>query len=194
MFPILLTVILIIVLIAIGLPQAAALARLSRMIDRQDEHFKSSERAWILAEFGWYEEGPAISASTAESGGLTMAASEIKLKLNCRNEGKSLAWIDSVRGRADIVTEVAASDDSERPDLISFGALPALAAGMQQARILQFDCPGQPKEGEFFSVYVAIEYRDIFGIKRKTTLGYSLDPGGEMIYRQDAYPQRNMNT
>jgi hypothetical protein len=183
-----------ILLIIIGLLQAAALAILWRTIGRQDEHFKSSERAWILAEFGWYEEGPAISASTTEVGGLAVAASEIKLKLICRNEGKSPAWIDGVRGRADIVAEVAASDDSERTDLTSFGALPALAAGMQQARILQFECPSQPKEGEFFSVYVTIDYRDIFGIKRKTTLGYSLDPSGEMIYRQDAYPQRNMNT
>jgi hypothetical protein len=48
-------------------------------------------------------------------------------------------------------------------------------------------------ENESLSVYAIIEYRDMFGIKGETVLGYSLSSSNE-IGRQDALPERNRKT
>lgn len=49
------------------------------------------------------------------------------------------------------------------------------------------------QDGESLEVYVLIEYRDIFGMKRETHLGYVIFDE-DNIARQEGLPERNRNT
>jgi hypothetical protein len=68
-----------------------------------------------------------------------------------------------------------------------------LGADKEQFRLLQMQCDGHQKENEFLSVYVVVEYHDIFGTKRETSLGYSIHANSD-IYRHFALSRRNRNT
>ena len=181
-------------LVVVGFFQFVVLFMQWRLIRRQDEHFTKSERAWILAELGWYEGGLHVTENTSLVDDLTTNSTNVNVKLTCRNEGRSPAWIDSIHGQIQIFAKRSTLEIPKRADLDSLGAMEPLGAGKERARILQFSCSGRVKKGEYFSVYVLLEYHDIFGIKRETTLGYSIDPHGMGIYRQEALPERNQNT
>ena len=181
-------------LVLVGFLQVVVLFVQWRLIRRQDEHFTKSERAWILAELGWYEGGLHITGNTLQVDGLTTESTNVNIKLTCRNEGRSPAWIENIRGRIEIFSKFPISEAPKGSDLAFLGPMEPLGAGKERSRVLQFICSGHAKKGEHFSVYVLVEYRDIFGIRRETTLGYSVVPDGIGIYRQEALPERNRNT
>ncbi len=58
--------------------------------------------------------------------------------------------------------------------------------------MLELHCAGCRTNDEFLSLYVIIEYHDIFNIKRLTTVGYTIQ--NNMIFRQEGLPDRNRNT
>src|ERR1700674_1889744 len=164
------------------------------LIRRQDEHFRVTERAWILAELGWYKDrgkGNVIMLTTKKDD-LVEEITDINVKLTCRNEGRSPAWIDEVHGCVEIVTRGSAIRIPEKKNLRTFGPIEPLGANKERSRVLEMQCAGHGKENEFMSVYVIVEYRDIFSKKRETFLGYTIDSDGG-IYRQLALPERNRN-
>jgi hypothetical protein len=156
----------------------------------------NAERAWVMAELGWYERsGLHIAEGTSQSRteGRTETTSAM-LKLTCKNEGRSPAWIDNVYAHMEILSKVAnLPEPRKRDNGRTFGPMGPLGAGKEHARVLDLTCPGHLTEGEFLSVYAIVEYRDIFDIKRETHLGYSIRSNAE-IHRQDALPERNRNT
>jgi hypothetical protein len=180
-------------LFVVGLLQALVLLMQWWLVRRQDQHFRNSERAWIMTELGWYEEE---TLRVAESSGVVdnvnQDSTQANVKLTCRNDGRSPAWIENVRGRMDIATR-ASIRDQEKHKLDSFGPMEPLGAGKEKSRILELWCPGHARDDEFLNVYVVVEYRDIFGIKRETFLGYSIGIKGSMN-PQNAFPMRNRNT
>jgi hypothetical protein len=163
------------------------------LIRRQDKHFRTSERAWILADLGWYPGHGHVQTDISKSGGVNGEYTNVNAKLTCRNEGRSPAWIDEIRGYVEIITSASAIGSPDNKKLRPLGTMEPLGAGKEQSRVLQMQCSWKVKENELLSVYVIVEYHDIFGKKRETFLGYSiLSDGG--IYRQLAIPERNRNT
>jgi hypothetical protein len=162
------------------------------LIRRQDKHFRISERAWILADLSWYPGQLNVCLGTTQRGELIEEHTDVSVKLTCKNEGRSPAWVDEVHGSVEIVTKGSAIRIPENKKLSTFGPVEPLGAGKEQSRLLQMQCSDHAKENEFISVYVIVEYRDIFGIKRETFLGYSIS--GKNLCRQLALPERNRNT
>jgi len=68
-----------------------------------------------------------------------------------------------------------------------------LGPGKELSRNLTIECPGRARQEQFISIYVIIEYRDIFENNRTTSLGYTVDTHGN-INRQEALLERNRNT
>ena len=162
------------------------------LIRRQDKHFRISERAWILADLSWYPGQLNVAEGTSQRGDVREEHTVVSVKLTCKNEGKSPAWVDEIRGCVEIVAKGSAIHIPERSRLSTFGPVEPIGADKEQSRLLQMQCDGHGKQGEFISVYVIVEYHDIFGIKRETFLGYSVD--GSNLYRQLALSERNRNT
>lgn len=158
----------------------------------------NSERAWVMATLGWYEGGLHIANSASKVGGEEQKFStSINLKLTCTNVGKSPAWISDISGRVDLVRAEDSSEINPTPPAASqlsfFGVIEALGPGETRSRVLQTRCEGYMGNDHLVSAFVLIRYRDIFGMERTTSLGYTIVSGNEM-YRQTAFPERNRNT
>ena len=161
---------------------------------KQVEYIVNTERAWVMGELGWYEKvGPNVKVSTATGEERTTAY----IKLTCRNQGKSPAWIDHVYGALSIVHNRSTIEEMGADDRDNFGdngRIGPLGAGEERSTSVYLTCSGSTKDKEFLSAYVIVEYRDIFGIKRETFLGYSIIPPDWSLGRQDGLPNRNRNT
>jgi hypothetical protein len=173
--------------------EAAQIAALAAKANT--EALVNSERAWILAQLGWFEgNAPRITIETlGESSQGEVQAAVVNLKLTCRNEGKSPAWIDHVYARIDIASGRADVKEYDKRSCGNYGSMGPIGAGQERYRCLDLRSDGLLKQGDFFSAYAVIEYHDIFGMQRETTIGYSVDSGGG-IYPQVGVPGRNRNT
>lgn len=155
----------------------------------------NAERSWILAELGWWENQPTRIALTEskEGDGPIVSSITANLKLICRNEGKSPAWVDKIYGRMDVVSTRAEIKKYDRQECGNLGLMEAIPAGGERAHSFRLEGDGRLENGAFLSVYVIIDYHDVFGHPRETTIGYSLGLGGN-LNRQDAIVSRNRNT
>jgi hypothetical protein len=163
-----------------------------KLAQKQIEASHNAERAWVMTELGtFYSDGRVrITQTISEPAG---PSTQIPTKLTCRNEGRSPAWIDGVKGYAEIVDNAAELGNVVGQQMESFGWIGPLAPGKLIERSLEFNCSGHPNQDQFISVYVVVEYRDIFENRRATSLGYSVDLHGN-VYRQEALPERSRNT
>lgn len=155
-----------------------------------------TERAWVMAELGWPEKSVlhvVRSASKSEAEGPVERVTT-SVELTCRNEGRSPAWIDNVYGHLEILPAGSPLGSPNRSDGQNFGPVGPVGAGKERSRGLDLTCSGSVKRGEFLSAYIVIAYRDIFGFKRETFLGYKIDPTSGGMDRQDEAPERNRNT
>lgn len=160
------------------------------------ESLLHSERAWVMAELDWSEKSVlhvVQSASKGEAEG-TVERVTANVKLICRNEGRSPAWIDNLYGRLEILPTGSTSGGPKGSDGQNFGSIGPLGVGKERSRDLDLTCLGSIKRGEFLSAYIVIEYHDIYGFNRETFLGYKIDPSSGGIHRQNDSPDRNRNT
>lgn len=146
----------------------------------------NAERAWILAQLESDTNLPGPICLTNHPPETTAV-----LKLICRNEGKSPAWIDNVYGRMDVVssrTEIR--DNYERHDCEDFGSMEPIGAAGVGSRSLELNAVGMVGEGSFLSTFVIVDYHDIFGKSRTTTLVGSFTGAG----RRTAIAPRSRNS
>lgn len=153
----------------------------------------NAERAWIIAELGLFGE----TVGVIEGEGYFQSEAPIKctqvmnVKLTCKNEGKTPAWIDHVRAVLEIVDPNSVRVEPETSKW-THGPMPPIGSGQERSRSLELRCNGHAEDHEFLSISVLVEYRDIFDKKRETWLGYSVS-GGQLV-RQNGLPHRNRNT
>lgn len=152
----------------------------------------NSERAWLMVDLGWYKGDVHIAEQTSTESEHTSESTSVNLKVTCRNAGKSPAWIDNVYWRV-IPAVPPIPDRPDRRHGHNMTWLEPIAPGDSAQRVLQARFSGHVKQGEFITAYVVIEYHDIFGIRRETRSGYSIDDDAN-IYRMEARPEWNNNT
>lgn len=164
---------------------------------QQIESSHNAERAWVLTELDGTEVDGSVRVVEQTSGGNAGDGSyeftSVSARLICRNEGRSPAWIDSINGYCEIMNRASELPGIEGHKTQSFGWIGPLGPEKETSRRLTLDCPGHPRLSQWISIYVVIEYRDIFQNKRMTSLGYSVDMSGN-IARQEGLPERNRNT
>jgi hypothetical protein len=156
---------------------------------------QNAERAWILTELEWREnDSIRIMIGTSKvREEPEVETTDVLVRLTCRNEGRSPAWVDKIQGYAEIVNKRLR--DLPPPighEAQPFPAIGPIAPGKVEARNLEFMCRGHLKETQLVSIFVLVEYRDIFEARRVTTCGYTIS--GKHLSRQDDLPDRNRNT
>jgi hypothetical protein len=155
---------------------------------------QNAERAWVMTELVWPQgELKVVLGASRHGDQPQVETTTVMAKLVCKNQGRSPAWIDKIQGYVEIV-ETRLKDlppvvGHETQDFPSFGPL---APGDEKWRILHLEAAGQPENGQLLSVFVLVEYRDIFEQKRITTCGYTVS--GAYMERQEQFPDRNLNT
>jgi hypothetical protein len=169
-----------------------------RQIDLAQKQIAAShnaERAWVMTELSWYEKDRLhiVSGTSAQHGEDPVETTTVDVKLTCRNEGRSPAWIDKIYGYSEIMTRVSELRTVAEHKSQSFGWMGPIAPGKFAERTLTLICPGHIHNTQMLSLYVVVDYRDIFDNKRMTSLGYTMD-GSFELYRQEGLPERNRNT
>ena len=122
--------------------ETADAARDSTLIAKaKTEAMINAERPWILAELGWHGE-PADRMGEDDLGCTT-----IYLRLTCKNEGRSPAWIDHVYGRVDISSSRSDIREHSKQECGNFGLMEPVGAGGEKGRGLGLHRNGTKKEG-----------------------------------------------
>jgi hypothetical protein len=155
---------------------------------------QNAERAWILTDLVFPEhETLKITSNTSREGdGPEIKTTAVSVRLICRNEGRSLAWVDKIQAYCEIVDRLR-----DLPSPIGHSAeavlrLGPVAPGKLEGRGMLLTCPGHAKHSQILSIFVLVEYRDIFEQKRVTTCGYTVIDG--TLFRQEGLPERNRFT
>jgi hypothetical protein len=173
--------------------QSIANARAAKAALLNAQAVITAERAWVMADLSYSGEYPQVLEGEGTFyGGPILKTTEVSnIKLTCRNQGRSPAWIDMVRAQVDIVDSKSVSMSPVLREG-NRGPMGPIGAGGEISRSLELRCEGHREQNEFLSIYVLIEYRDIYGEKHETHLGYSVS--GKSLMRQNARPERNRNT
>lgn len=148
---------------------------------------QNAERAWILTELNWT---PYESKVRDEP---KIKTTEVFVTISCKNEGRSPAWVDKIKGHAEIV-QGEIHDPAPVGHMQHFSPIGPIALGKSESRNLNLVCPGHAKDTDLISVFVLVEYRDVFEQRRFTSCGYTVNiRSRDDLTRQDM-PQRNRNT
>lgn len=149
---------------------------------------QNAERAWILTELNWPAHGALkIVTGTTQVGQEPLEdTTDVFVTLHCRNEGRSPAWVEDIRGHAEIGDRKTVGYQRH------FSAIGPIAPGGAQTRNLQFTYSGHLKDTQFITIFVSVEYRDVFEQERYTTCGYTVV--GTHLSRQEDMPERNRYT
>jgi hypothetical protein len=160
----------------------------------------NSERAWVMPKLSSYGKDhdifEIVEGTTDYPGERAVETTRVNLaKLTCKNQGRSPAWINAVYGQVSIDdgVDILATTEIDPSKTGNHGPMGPIGPGGEASRGLELVCRGTRRSGQFLSIYVVIEYRDIFDEKRETFLGYSVHKDGS-FGRQFAMPERNRNT
>ncbi len=164
-----------------------------KLTQEQVKLSQNAERAWVMTELVWPQnELKVVMGSSREGNEPQVDSTTVMLKLICKNEGRSPAWVDKIVGYAERVetrlNDLASPTGHQAEGFHSFGPI---GPGSENSRLLRLVAPGQLQKDQLISIFVAVEYRDIFEQKRVTTCGYTVS--GTYLDRQEQFPERNIN-
>jgi len=155
---------------------------------------QNAERAWVMTELVWPQgELKVVLGASRQGDQPQVETTTVMVKLVCKNQGRSPAWIDTIQGYVEIVeTRLKDLPPAVGHRTQHIPPVGPIAPGDEKWKILHLQTPGQPKNNQLLSIFVLVEYRDIFEQKRITTCGYTVS--GSHLDRQDQFPDRNVNT
>lgn len=168
----------------IAAKEAAEAARLNA------EAFINSERSWIMVDL---EPKPGGGEKIREI--LTSDTTFVPLRIACRNEGRSPAWITEKRVCLRFVVSIPPDPNLESIDYRD-PDLDAVSVGKPgRAWDVDVSCEGRHDSTEdtaLLIVYGVVKYRDAFSDKHSTTFGYTLGVNGR-LKRITENPKYNQN-
>jgi hypothetical protein len=163
-----------------------------KLAQKQIEASQNAERAWVLTELEWQDTLKVTTGASNMPGEPIEESTTAAVKLICRNEGRSPAWITKVEGYSEVVDRLRDLSRIAGHETEQFVPLGPIAPGKQVMRGLLISCPGRLKDNQLLSLFVAVEYLDVFDNKRLTTCGYTVS--GDYLIRRDDAPWRNKMT
>jgi len=153
----------------------------------------NAERAWIVVDL---ELKP--GTGTVHTNGPTKAQTiSVSVLLNCRNEGKTMAWIIEKWADATAFTVVRENPDFGDKDKIFQHAIQSLPAGKKEdfGYPLYFSVPNKLDSRGPILIYGYIKYRTIFEKREgETRFAYILTPMNNLDTLPPEYPQYNAST
>lgn len=163
-----------------------------KLAQDQIKTMQNAERAWVMTALDWPKSDQlrVVYSASREREGPRIEQTIVNVMLHCKNEGRSPAFVDKIEAYGQIVNALKdLTPPGQGKEVIPFGPI---APGKSGVRIIQLTCPGHLKDDQLFSIFVLVEYRDIFGQRRITTCGYTVMDHN--LYLQDTLPDRNKLT
>lgn len=155
---------------------------------------QNAERAWVMTELVWQEQN-ALKVAQTTSDGQTYKTS-VMVRLHCRNSGRSPAWVEKIVGYCEIVDKPKNVSAHVGHKAEFLGWMEPLGPDVSRFKNLNMQCDGDLTDNNVLAIYIVVEYRDIFQVKRATSLGYIVTTYKSAIHlgRQDERPDRNIST
>ena len=156
----------------------------------------NSERAWVMIDIEWTPGYGTRIHGTDQSGDYTHAT----IRLTCRNEGKTPAWITEKRACVEVVKDLIAEPNFSNVGVVQTNAE---ALGVEHGAGKPRDIAlqgsgwqyGMEQDGTMTVVYGIIKYSDPFASERTTTFGWRILPNNEFETLSLAlYPAYNKYT
>lgn len=152
-----------------------------------------SERAWIVVDASFVPGSPKVMLHTDMVQDVRQSVASIRLLF--LNEGKTLAWIDEVFARFQIIKDLPQSPDRSVLELIS--EEPMLIGGQAPARSQSCDyilvADGHQLDAQASVVWGVVKYRDTFG-QHETVFGFQIVGREKTIKRLPELPAYNALT
>jgi hypothetical protein len=154
----------------------------------------NSERAWVMVDIEWTPGYPTRMRAVTERDVRTA----LSVRLTCRNEGKTPAWITQKKACIQVVKELPAIPDFSSMDVIQtepepLGVVRSLGKARDFALTGDGWQSGTEDDGTMTVIYGIITYRDAFSDSRTTTFGWRITLGNE-FETLGFYPEYNKNT
>ncbi len=142
------------------------------------ESLVNSERAWVLARLEYLPgyDGPSLGSRFED--GETIPTTSVPLRVICKNDGRSPAWIVQKRVGVRVVDSL--------PDDIGAGKVAQvypepLAIGAESKLDYPTECDGHTDFNKIAVCFAVIEYKDIFGERRETSIAYRIDINNRLV-------------
>ena len=150
----------------------------------------ASERSWVAVSVGWTPGYPGmfLSDSSAEGPGHTAS-----VRLTCKNDGKTPAWIVEIRARLEIFEPAPLKPPLERTEVVDH-TIVSLAAGHEQPCDKFLICKGRQTMDNLAIIYGVVRYRTAIGpaTVRETWFAYTVSSDGKRLTpHQNAEWNRN---
>jgi hypothetical protein len=140
----------------------------------------NSERAWVMVDIEWTPGYGTRLHETDFAGDHTHVA----VRLTCRNEGRTPAWITEKRARIEVAKDLIAKPEWDAVDVIQAG-IEGLGVQRSRGKGRDFSLRGDGWEygvehdGTMTVIYGIIKYQDPFSDERTTTFGWKILPNNE---------------
>jgi hypothetical protein len=172
-------------------------AQQTENVKKSTDALINSERSWIMTELNWQDGHGRMSVNTSIVDGEQVHTSSIYIVLKGKNEGRTPAWITSIKFWCKLYTE----SPPAIPDIarkIAFSHLGPEPLRIAQPRIDALNLTFEGQRTQVLSallIYGVVEYRDVFG-DHETWCGYIVrgDPESLRLQRLAGYPEYNKNT
>jgi hypothetical protein len=168
-----------------------------KLVEDQIRVSQNAERAWLMGYLE-YPEIMSISLNTegGNAGDPPYESTTVELELHVRNEGRSPAFILSVKGYCALIQgkikDLPGSPLASDPEVKTFAPISPIAPGKYDSNLISLTCKGHKKANQWIVVVLFIEYRDIFDTTRNTHIGYAVN--GNEITRLVQFAEYNSMT
>lgn len=151
-----------------------------------------AQRAWILVDVERVPGMGGVFLGTTIERGIETEHTMLNVRVMCRNEGKTPAWITEKRAGLRIVKSIPLEPDLEGLEIIQ-PEPEALAAGRDTTKDVSLTFNQQRADDEVSLVYGMVKYRDIFQVERQTVFAYRLNLS-DRLERLAGYSEYNKST
>jgi|HubBroStandDraft_2_1064218.scaffolds.fasta_scaffold102344_2 hypothetical protein len=171
------------VLVAVGVVAACIGLKTLADIKRQTNALISGNRSWVTVDV---EKVPGMGGLTDLSG-IEMGVGPVRtegtafpVRIICRNDGKTPAWITKKQARLDIVETIPDTPDWNRTIIIQEAPEQLLVGQIGKPTDETLFSKRGRADGKMTILYGLVTYRDPFGENKTTSFGYRVQDDGSL--------------
>lgn len=167
--------------------------RAARAALRNSEAFINVERAWIMVQLDPVPgQGGPFGGEEIIRDIITHKTGMI-IRLICKNEGGTPAWITEKRACVDVVGSLPVTPNWDAVPVIQSEPEPLSVGEASAPKDEALVCNKARDSEKMIVVYGLVKYRDVFSPGRTTSFAYKIRVDGK-FERLSGYPEYNMNT
>jgi len=164
----------------------------TKAANRTAKYVMNADRAWLMVDV---DSVPGMGAAYGSEmvNGVHVANTSVRIRIQCRNDGKTPAWITEIRARLNVISGYVKSPDLESTEVLEPNPEPVAPQARSAVHDHTLTCTKIAEPGQILVLYGVVFYRDMFEAERYTTFGYTVSMVDGKL-RRLPYPEFNENS